>query len=111
MEISEELGVLLNAVWTGCVVGNIYGMLIVIRGVIKHRDWMISIEDFGFWIFASVYVFEQVLLTNNGNWRWYIIIGIVVGSWSTYTIWCVVKKLVEKLGKALKNKGFHRMIK
>ncbi len=111
MGISEELYILLSAVWLGCVVGAVHEVLCTIREIVKHREWIVNLEDFFYWIFVSVYVFESIFLVNNGNWRGYICIGVVVGVWSIHTIWYVLKKVFLKVRKTLKNKGKHRMIR
>lgn len=109
--ISEELYILLSAVWTGCVVWSIYTLIRMVRKMIKHKDWIVSAEDFLFWIFASVFVFHQMFLVVNGTIRWYFFIGLVVGGWSVHTIWYMCEKVLRKIKKTLKNKHKNRIIK
>lgn len=111
MGIVEELYILLSAIWTGCVVALFYEILCFLRSIVIHKSWMVSCEDFFFWVFSSAYIFHQVFNTNDGNWRWYIFIGIVVGFWAIHTIWCSGKKLLLKAKKVLKNKGKSRIIR
>lgn len=111
MGISEELYILLNAVWTGINICIVYESLSCFRKVVKHKDWVVSIQDFGFWIFTSVYMFARVFSCNNGKWRWYYFIGIVVGVWAIHIIWGRIEKTCRKIRKTLKNKGKTRIIK
>ncbi|MFI3171823.1 MAG: spore cortex biosynthesis protein YabQ [Eubacteriales bacterium] len=99
--ISEELYVVLYAVWTGGVICSVYWGIRMLRRWIKHWDSIVSIEDFCYWIFVSFFVFEQIFISCNGNLRWYFFIGIVVGVWSIHTILCVVEKGVHMVKKKL----------
>lgn len=105
MGISEELYILWSAVWTGCVICGVHEALCLLRRIIKHTDRMVGVEDFLFWVGTTVFVFQKVFEVNNGSWRWYFALGIVVGVWAVHTIWSGLEKVVRKLKKSLKNKG------
>lgn len=110
MEISEELYILASAVWTGCVICSIYELIVITRSIVKHSDFIVAIEDFFFWILTSVYIFNQLFQANNGNWRTYFFLGVVLGVWSVHTIWCTLRKVLCKVKKSLKIKEKERMI-
>ncbi len=94
--LSIELSVFLYAIWTGCVVCGVYIGISFLRLLIKHTNCIVSIEDFLFWIFSSVYVFRGMIESCNGRIRWYYFLGIVAGAWSVYTIWYMLKKVINK---------------
>ncbi len=110
MGISEELYILWSAVWAGCLICGSYKLFTVARYLVKHKEFIIAIEDFTFWIITSVYIFSQLIKVNNGNWRIYFLLGIVLGAWSIHTIWCVLRKVFRKMLKTLKIKGKESMI-
>lgn len=94
--LNIELSIFFYAVWTGCVVCGVYIGICFLRLLIKHADCIISMEDFLFWVFSSVYVFQGMVECCNGVIRWYYFLGIVVGSWSVYTMWYMVKIVINK---------------
>lgn len=103
--ISEELYILFTAIWSGCVVYGSYTVLRVVRKLIPHREWMVSLEDFCFWIVISIYLFSQIFYTTSGNLRWYIVVGLIIGGFCAHIIWSSAVKLSRQVKKVLIKKG------
>lgn len=101
LKIAMELHVFFYAVWTGCVVYGIYGLIRLARRILKHSIILISVEDLIFWIFTSVYTYHHIFLSTFGVLRWYFLMGIVVGVCSAHIIWCMIEKITEKIIKSL----------
>lgn len=102
--ISTELEILFTAVWSGIVVYGSYTLIRCIRKVIPHKDWVISFEDFCFWVYISVYLFGQIFYTTSGNLRWYLVFGLFIGGFSAHIIWKSVENTYQKIKKALLSK-------
>lgn len=96
-----EIHVFFYAVWTGCMVYAVYGLIRILRKLLRHSLVMVSIEDFLFWIFASIYTYYHIFLSTFGVLRWYFFMGIVVGIWCAHIIWYVLEKFTEKIIKTL----------
>ena len=102
VEIAEELYIFFYAVWTGCVVYSVYFCIGIVRKMWKHKLWVISIEDYMFWILSTIYIFYNILEVSNGVLRWYFFVGLAFGVASMYMIWCNVMKIVKKVRNKIK---------
>lgn len=96
-----EVHVFFYAVWTGVVVYLSYIPIILLRKIIKHNIVCISLEDFCYWLFISMYTYYHIFLATSGVLRWYFFVGIVVGVTCTHIIWYGVKKVGRKIVKSL----------
>lgn len=70
---------LLYSLLLGVVVTIFYDILRIFRRVIKHRDALVSIEDFFYWIVVAISVFYVMHTENNGTLRWFAILGAAIG--------------------------------
>ena len=102
MTISEELYIFFYAIWAGCLVQLVYEGLGLWRKVVSHKNSMVNVEDFIFWVWASVWIYNSALETCSGEIRWYFVIGIVAGAISLHTIWYRVKKILKYIKNYLK---------
>lgn len=89
----------MSAFLSGVFLCAVYQLIVTIRQMVKHRGWLINLEDICYWIFAMVYLFVQNYNTNNGAIRGYYILGIVVGvvtSWKSFQYFSVLwKKFIQ----------------
>ena len=98
--IEKELLVFIQAILAGNLVCLVYCFLRVLRRIIKHNLFFISLEDLMFWIWTGIYLFVQMFKTCDGNIRWYFVIGVLLGgAFTCYFILKLVKKYVAKWGK------------
>lgn len=104
LEIDMELHIFLSAVWTGTVVFNVFMVLGLAEATFRFNKFLICLVDGCYWLWTSWYVFVQIFRATNGVIRWYFILGIVVGIWSTHMIWYSAKKVVKLIEKKLANK-------
>ena len=70
---------LLYALRMGIFITFLYDNLRVIRRVITHNLFWISLEDLFFWIYCASQVFLLMYHESNGTLRWFAIIGALVG--------------------------------
>ena len=97
LEIERELVIFLHAFLVGIVVFACYVCLGVVRKCLPHRNWVINIEDAGYWTGVSIYLFVQFYHTNNGKIRWFGVLGIVLGALFLWKILAILEKMVKKI--------------
>ena len=78
-QIVEESNFFLYSVCMGFIISFIYDMIRLVRNLIPHNSFFISIEDILFWIFTSLVQFLLLYKVNNGMIRWYSIAGALLG--------------------------------
>lgn len=78
-QIVEETLFLYHSVLLGIFVAVIYDLLRVLRRVIKHNRFFISLEDIVYWIFCALRVFYLLYRESSGVLRWFSILGIALG--------------------------------
>lgn len=100
-DIHVEIGILLNSIGTGMVVCIVYKCLSLFQLLHKKQKWLINLEDTAYWLWFSVYNFVRIFQATSGVIRWYIIVGVVLGVWSTHNIWYAAKKVVINSAKKL----------
>lgn len=68
-----------HAFYMGIFITFVYDILRVLRRVIPHPDFLVSLEDMGFWIYCAVKVFLLMYYESNGTLRWFAICAALVG--------------------------------
>lgn len=86
MGIGMESGIFLYAVLTGISVLCAYGILMVLRKLIRHSPVVTGIEDMVFWIGVSIYLFRKMYETTYGNIRWFFILGLLCGAGAAFLL-------------------------
>lgn len=98
--IEKELSVFLQAVLAGNLVYLVYLALRVLRRILRHNLFWISVEDALFWIAVGFYLFLEIYQTSNGKVRWYFVLGVLVGGILTHHIILkITKKHIDKSKK------------
>ena len=78
-QIVEESHFFLYSLCLGFVISFIYDIIRLIRNLIPHHWFFISLEDILFWIFTSIVQFLLLYKVNNGMIRWYSIAAALLG--------------------------------
>jgi len=78
-QIVEESTFFLYSVCMGIIITFIYDLIRLLREMIPHNTFFISIEDILFWIFTCFAQFMLLYKVNNGMVRWYSIAGAFFG--------------------------------
>ena len=98
--IEKELSVFLQAALAGNLVYLVYFAIRILRRIIKHNLFWVSLEDAFFWIVTGFYLFTRIYKTSNGTIRWYFVLGVAVGGILThYIILKITKKYIDKSKK------------
>lgn len=98
--IEKELSVFLQAALAGNLVYLAYCVIRVVRRIIKHNLFWISVEDALFWIVTGFFLFLKIYQTSNGTIRWYFVLGVLAGGIAThYFVFRITKKHIDKLKK------------
>lgn len=67
------------AILWGLELAVCYDALSILRNVLKHKNIFVYIEDFIYWMFCAVFVFEHLYEIGDGHIRWYMALGIGIG--------------------------------
>lgn len=78
-QIVEESHFFLYSICLGFAISFLYDIIRLIRNLIPHNSFFISLEDILFWIFSSCTQFLLLYKLNNGMVRWYSIAGALLG--------------------------------
>lgn len=98
--IGKEVAVFVQAVLAGNIVCLVYNVLRVVRRIVKHNLFWVSVEDVVFWLGAGMYLFLELFRTCNGSIRWYFVIGVLAGGIiSHFIIEKIIKKYLAKKEK------------
>ena len=79
--ILEEINMFLEAAWSGMLIAVAYDVLRILRRIVKHRDWLVTIEDYLFWIVTGILVFAMIFQWNDGIVRGYVIVTLFFGAY------------------------------
>lgn len=78
-EILGELQVAGVALLYGSVITIVYDLIRIFRRVIAHGNFWIGVEDFIFWIWTALWIFSVLYRENDGSFRMYTILAMVLG--------------------------------
>lgn len=96
--ILEEINMFLEAAWSGMQIAVAYDMLRILRRIVKHRDWIVTIEDYLFWIVTGIMIFAMIFQWNDGIVRGYVILTLFLGAYlyhAAFSEWLV--KYISKI--------------
>jgi len=77
--MAAENQFLLHALIMGIFITFLYDILRILRRVIPHGSFLVSLEDLVFWIYCAAEVFLMMYHESNGNLRWFAVIGALAG--------------------------------
>jgi spore cortex biosynthesis protein YabQ len=86
--MSDENIFLLYAIYMGVYITFIYDIIRVFRRVFAHGEWLVSLEDIGFWIYCTGKVFVVMYRLSDGMLRWFAVLGALAGM-------CLYKKFIS----------------
>lgn len=78
-EIIQEVTFFLHSVLVGLVITFVYDWILVFRKLVKHGGFLVSVEDFIFWLACGIAVFYMLYKENNGVLRWFAVVGASLG--------------------------------
>ncbi len=77
--IIDEVTFLLHSFLMGILITFVYDGFIIMRRLIRHNLFLISVEDLIFWIACAIGVFYMLYEENNGILRWFAVFGAALG--------------------------------
>lgn len=77
--MASENEFLLHALLMGIFITFVYDILRILRRVIPHGTFAVSLEDLVFWIYCAEKVFLMMYHESDGNLRWFAVIGALAG--------------------------------
>lgn len=95
---------LLHSLIMGVFVTFVYDILRIIRRVIPHGSFCVSVEDFIFWVYCGAEVFLLMYHESNGTLRWFAVTGALVGMF-------LYKKLFGRLFVKYVSRGLGMLLK
>jgi spore cortex biosynthesis protein YabQ len=80
----------------GSLIGFIFDFYRVLRGRLRPGPRGTWIGDLGFWLLCTALVFAFMLRSNFGDFRLYVLLGVVVGAlaYHQFLSWWVIRTLV-----------------
>ena len=110
VNIIQEIYFLFHAISLGALITFGYDWIRVIRKVIPHNVFFLSLEDLIFWIICSIRIFLMLYEENNGTLRWFAVIGamigmffykLCIGRFFVKYVSILLKKIIQIIGKLL----------
>ena len=77
--IVNEVTFLLHSFFMGILITFVYDGFKILRRLIRHNLFLISLEDMIFWIACAIGVFSMLYKENNGVLRWFAVFGATMG--------------------------------
>lgn len=102
--ITGELQVAGTAFLHGALITMVYDLIRIFRRVVAHGNFWIGVEDFLFWIWTSLWIFSVLYRENDGSFRMYTILAMVLGM--VFYHRTMSETLVNVIGKTLKKVVF-----
>ena len=70
---------MLHSFLLGAFITFCYDLFRILRRIIPHGIFWISLEDLVFWVMATGGIFYLLYYENNGMFRWFAVIGAGAG--------------------------------
>lgn len=77
--IINEVYFFAGSLLMGVVITFVYDFLLILRRVMIHHMFWISLEDFMFWMSCAIGVFYMLYEENNGILRWFAVLAAALG--------------------------------
>ncbi len=77
--INQEISMFLEAAYYGMLMGISYDVLRIFRRVVSHKNVIVYIEDYLFWVVWGIILFALIFNYNDGNIRGYVFVAVLIG--------------------------------
>ena len=110
VSVSGQVYTFLSCILGGLLVGLIFDIFRLSRKFIKTNDIVTYIEDILFWILVGIIVLATIFLSNNGQIRGYIFLGIFLGAIFYFlvfsrmiinTLTCLIKIFINLINRLI----------
>jgi spore cortex biosynthesis protein YabQ len=65
---------------SGVLLGIVFDAYRVVCGQLRVNRWILSLLDLVYWAFATVFVFRVLYYSNQGQLRFFVFLGLIVGT-------------------------------
>lgn len=79
MQVESQFSIFLTTVATGITLGILFDCYRVLRGTFRIQSLMTWVTDLLYWLIATAVVFVALVLSNWGELRFYVFLGIISG--------------------------------
>lgn len=79
MQVESQFSIFFTTVITGIVLGFLFDFYRVLRGTFRVQGFVTWVTDLLYWLVATAVVFIALVLSNWGELRFYVFLGIVGG--------------------------------
>jgi len=79
LSLEAQAGLFLLTILLGGALGLLYDCLRVLRYIVPHKRFWIQLEDALYWVLAIFLVFAVMLQANNGEIRFFTVLGMLGG--------------------------------
>ena len=93
---------LLHALCMGAFITFLYDCLRILRRVLPHGGFLVSLEDLVFWIYCAEQVFLLMYRESNGTLRWFAVLGALFSPLFVKYISVLLSRVLSLAGKVLK---------
>ncbi|SDJ83758.1 spore cortex biosynthesis protein YabQ [Natronincola ferrireducens] len=76
----QEAYILLVTIYGGILIGFIYDLYKIFRGIFNPKKIATLIQDFLFWLIISIVAFYVLIISNQGALRFYNFLGFLIGA-------------------------------
>ncbi|UNK18534.1 spore cortex biosynthesis protein YabQ [Paenibacillus sp. N3/727] len=83
---------LLWMLFSGAAMGLAYDSYRVLAGQLRFPRWSQHALDLVYWIAAALFVFKMLYVTNYGQLRFYVFVGLFLGVWIYFLLWSVITR-------------------
>ncbi|HMM22193.1 MAG TPA: spore cortex biosynthesis protein YabQ [Selenomonadales bacterium] len=110
MDYAGQTGTFVITVVTGCLLGLLFDVYRIGRGVLRPHWVITSLADLLYWLLATAIVFVALLLGNWGEVRLYVFIGLLTGvllyyrllSRSAVRLMIAVIRIIARIARAVR---------
>ncbi|UHA75319.1 spore cortex biosynthesis protein YabQ [Paenibacillus sp. 481] len=81
MSLQTQWMTVLLMIVSGLTLGMVFDGYRVVAGQFKFPRWTIPLLDILYWLGATLFVFEMLIKGNQGELRFYVFVGLVMGAW------------------------------
>jgi spore cortex biosynthesis protein YabQ len=77
--MSGQALMFLAAAGVGAVIGLVYDVFRILRKTAPHARLIVQLEDLLFWVGVTLFMFYFLLIVSDGEIRWFMLFGAVLG--------------------------------
>ncbi|WP_034328166.1 spore cortex biosynthesis protein YabQ [Alkaliphilus transvaalensis] len=93
--VYHETYILLATIYGGILIGFIYDLYKVFRGIFNPKKLATNLQDIFFWTIITIVAFYVLIFSNKGDLRFYNFLGFVIGVGIYYYL--LSKKIIQAL--------------